>query len=132
MSSSLRPVDYASWPRKQQDAYYRGLLCSGEAEHSSESPSVSFVSGSDRRFGGGDSQWREPTPLPDGLLPVPAFQPDYLPEAVVSWATDITDRMQCPLDFIGATALVALGAAIGRRIAIRPQRSTDWTEVPNL
>ncbi|MEK8092277.1 YfjI family protein [Methylocystis sp. IM3] len=40
--------------------------------------------------------------------------------------------MQCPPDFVGIPAVVSLGAALGRKIAIRPQRSTDWTEVPNF
>jgi hypothetical protein len=117
-------MDYASWSRERQDAHYRQTL-EREGIASSQHPSVSFGSDEGR-------PWREPKPVPDGLLPVPAFQPDFLPEAIRVWATDIADRMQSPLDFIGATALVALGAATGRRIAIRPQRSTDWTEVPNL
>ena len=40
--------------------------------------------------------------------------------------------MQCPLDFVAIPALVALGSALGRKVAIRPQARTDWIEVPNL
>ena len=40
--------------------------------------------------------------------------------------------MQCPLEFVAVPAVVALGAALGRKIAIRPQRRTDWLETPNL
>ena len=40
--------------------------------------------------------------------------------------------MQCPLDFVAIPAMVALASAIGRKVAIRPQRNTDWTEVANL
>ena len=76
--------------------------------------------------------WPEPKPLPDGLLPVKAFALDYLPESISSWVGDIADRMQCPPDFVGITAMVALGAVLGRKVAIRPQRETDWEEVPNL
>jgi putative DNA primase/helicase len=90
------------------------------------------VAASLRAAGSDRQKWPEPKPLLDGLLPVPAFEPDYLPKAIRPWAADIAERMQCPLDFIGASALVALGAAIGRHIAIRPQQKTDWTEVPNL
>lgn len=88
-------------------------------------PSVGFVSAPGTTFDG-VKQWREPKPLPDGLLPVPAFEPDYLPTAIRAWATDIAERMQCPLDFVGAPALVALGAGIGRRVCVRPQQATDW------
>jgi hypothetical protein len=76
--------------------------------------------------------WPEPKPLPDGLLPVKSFELDYLPESIAPWVGDISDRMQCPPDFVGVTAMVALGAVLGRKVAIRPQRETDWEEVPNL
>jgi Protein of unknown function (DUF3987) len=36
------------------------------------------------------------------------------------------------MDFVGVPAIVALGAVLGRKVAIRPQRQSDWTEVPNL
>jgi putative DNA primase/helicase len=44
---------------------------------------------------------------------------------------DIAERMQCPPDFVAIPAVVALGTVIGRKIGIRPQRNTDWLEVPN-
>ena len=40
--------------------------------------------------------------------------------------------MQCPPDFVAVPAMVALGAVIGRKIGVRPERQTDWIEVPNL
>ena len=105
---------------------------SGSAKHESapSTSSVSFVSALGTPFPGGE--WREPKPLSDGLSPVPAFEPDYLPAAIRPWAADIAERMQCPLDFVGTPAIVSLGAAVGRRICVRPQRETDWTEAPNL
>jgi hypothetical protein len=45
---------------------------------------------------------------------------------------DISDRMQCPPDFVAIPAMVALGSVIGRKVSLRPQRKTDWYEVPNL
>ncbi len=77
-------------------------------------------------------EWPEPRSLPDNLSPVPVFEDGFLPEALAAWASDIADRMQCPLDFIGVAALVAIGSLIGRKVAIRPQRKTDWMEVANL
>ena len=76
--------------------------------------------------------WPKPKPLPDGLLPVAAFDPAFLPEAIAPWVMDISDRMQCPPDFVGIPAMVALGSVIGRKVGLRPQRKTDWYEVPNL
>lgn len=90
----------------------------------------SFGSAEHRHFSQND--WPEPKPLPDGLLPVDAFDPAFLPESIAPWVMDISDRMQCPPDFVGIPAIVALGSVIGRKVAMRPQRKTDWYEVANL
>jgi hypothetical protein len=82
--------------------------------------------------GDGQKTWQEPKPLPNSLLPVKAFDLDLLPATIAPWVADIAERMQCPLDFVAVPALVALGAVIGRRVGVRPQRRTDWIEVPNL
>jgi hypothetical protein len=55
-----------------------------------------------------------------------------LPQDFRPWAVDIAERMQCPLDFVAIPAMVAAGSLIGRRIGIRPELKTDWTEVGNL
>jgi hypothetical protein len=70
--------------------------------------------------------------LPNGLLPVAPFDMAFLPEAIAPWVSDISDRMQCPPDYVGIPAMVAMGSLIGRRIGVRPQARTDWTEVANL
>jgi Protein of unknown function (DUF3987)/Bifunctional DNA primase/polymerase, N-terminal len=76
--------------------------------------------------------WPTPTPLPDRLLPVPAFDIAFLPATLTPCVEDIAERMQCPPDYIAISALVAVGSVIGRQAAIYPQRETDWSEVPNL
>ena len=40
--------------------------------------------------------------------------------------------MQCPPDYVAATAMIVGGALIGRKVAIRPKRHDDWAIVPNL
>lgn len=77
-------------------------------------------------------EWPEPKPLPDGLLSVVPFDRAFLPGNISPWVADIAERMQCPPDFVGVAAMVALSSVIGRKVAVRPQRKTDWTEVPNL
>lgn len=76
--------------------------------------------------------WEDPTPLPVGLLPVAPFSMDLLPNTLRGWIADITDRSQCPPDYPGATALVALGVALGRKVGIMPKARDDWTEFGNL
>ena len=76
--------------------------------------------------------WAEPTPLPDALPPVMAFDADLLPVALRGWVMDIAHRMQCPADFPAVAALVALSSLIGARAAIQPKARDDWQVVPNL
>ena len=80
----------------------------------------------------GIARMPQPRPLPDALHPVKAFDPTLLPAKLRPWVSDISERMGCPLDFVAIPATVALAAVLGRKIAIRPQRHTDWAEVPNL
>ena len=74
-----------------------------------------------------------PLPLPEGLSPVDAFKAEMLPNAIAPWVMDISDRMQCPPDFVAVAALVGLGTVLGRKVGIHPQQlNTDWVEVPNM
>lgn len=89
----------------------------------------------DRAAAEGLGQWPEPpepSRLGPDLSPVPAFDKALLPDTWRNWLVDISDRMQAPLDFPAASAVVAAGGLIGRRIGIAPQEQTDWVEVPNL
>jgi len=76
--------------------------------------------------------WSDPVALPDGLAHVAAFDPELMPESISPWISDISERMQCPPDYVGMTALVGLGSVLGRKIGIAPEQQTDWFEVPNL
>ena len=76
--------------------------------------------------------WPEPTPLPDGLPPVMAFDADLLPEALRPWVMDIAHRMQCPVDFPAVAALVAISSLIGARAVVQPKAKDEWQVVPNL
>ena len=77
------------------------------------------------------AEWPEPLPLPEGLPAVALFDFALLPETVRPWAEDICERVQCPPDFLGAAIMAALGSVLGRKVGIRPQEKTDWTEFPN-
>jgi hypothetical protein len=77
-------------------------------------------------------EWPDPQPLPSGLPAVPVLDERLLPESLRPWIADIAERAQTPLDFPAAGAIVALSAAVGRRLGIRPKRHDDWLVVPNL
>ena len=73
-----------------------------------------------------------PIPLPDELTPVMPFDYELLPDRLRPWVKDIAERMQCPPDFVAASAMAAMAAVIGRKVGVRPQAKTDWTVVCNL
>lgn len=77
-------------------------------------------------------EWPDPKPLPSTLLEVAPFNYQFLPAALAAWVEDIADRMQCPPDYVAIPAIAVLGAIVGCKIGIRPQRRTDWIEVPNF
>jgi hypothetical protein len=127
---SAYPPDYAFWPRERQNARYAALADQKRQSAPSvaeEKPFVGFVSDPS-----GHVSWPQPAPMPTGLAPVKAFDLDFLPTSVAPWVADISERMQCPPDFVAIPAIVALGSVLGRKIGVRPQRRTDWIEVPNL
>jgi putative DNA primase/helicase len=84
------------------------------------------------RVGGDQAEWPDPKPLPDGLAPVDAFDPAFLPDALALYVEDVATRLQCPADYVAVAIMTAFGAVVGRRIGIKPQVKTDWIEVPNL
>ncbi len=75
-------------------------------------------------------------PTPEKIqapLPVAAeFNLDHLPALLRPWVRDITERMQCPVDFVAVASLVVFSSVVGARCGIRPKRLDNWTVVPNL
>ena len=108
----------------------------GEKRARSVAHWLGFVPGEERPHRRGTAaqpnEWPDPGELPSGLPAVEPFDPVMLPERLRTWVEDIAERMQAPLDFPAIGAMTCLGAAVGRRIAIRPKEHDDWTVVPNL
>lgn len=96
----------------------------------SEGSSVSF----DSKVGleNKNIEWADPKPLPEDLLPVPKMTPDLIPLPYREWITDISERMQCPIEFPTVGAIIATASVIGNVIGIRPKRHDDWLVVVNL
>ena len=79
------------------------------------------------------AEWPKPEPFGSERPPVPAFDPELLPDALRPWCIDIAERMQVPLDYPAVTAVAAMGAAVMRRACIQPKAlDATWTECPNL
>jgi hypothetical protein len=79
-----------------------------------------------------EDAWEEPVSLPEGLPPVARLVPFMVPKPLRGWLVDVSERMQIPLDFVAAAAIVVAGALVGRRVGIYPKRYDDWLVIPNL
>lgn len=79
-----------------------------------------------------EAPWPEREELPESTVSAPTLPEDMIPAPLRPWLVDIAERSCVPLEFVAAPAMVALGAAIGRSVGIRPGRFDDYTVVPNL
>src|SRR5215472_9544445 len=68
--------------------------------------------------GGKGTEWPDPHPLPNSLLPVAVFDPELAPDKTRPWIADVCERMQCPQDFVAASTMAALGSMIGRKVTV--------------
>ncbi|CAM8635462.1 Primase, C-terminal 2 [Burkholderiales bacterium] len=73
--------------------------------------------------------WPQPMPLPDGLLPVEELDPTTLPSTISDAIVDISERLNCPIEFVAIPVLTAAGIALGNRIGVLPKRFDDSWEV---
>lgn len=101
------------------------------AEHSRRMMEAVAISGAPISISSA-TEWEAPVPLPSSILPVGAFDTNFIPEQLRSWAMDIVEPMQCPPDYFAASMIVSLSSVIGRQILIKPQEKGDWTVTPNL
>jgi hypothetical protein len=120
-----RPEDVNDFARKHGPDATRAKFDQGTSSAGSQN-------GAETANSKARAEWSDPKPLPSGLKPVDAFLLDFVPKSLAPWVADISERLQCPPDYVAVTAIVALGSVIGRRVGIRPQLKTDWTEFPNL
>lgn len=94
-------------------------------------PMTSFPPASGETVVIGD--WGAPKPLPNALRNVKALDPKLLPSSIRSAASDIAERLSCPIDYVAVSILVGAGAIIGNRIGILPkQYDESWEVYPVL
>lgn len=55
-----------------------------------------------------------------------------LPDSLRQWVEDVTERMQCPPDFVAVPLLVAAGSLAARHVVVRLRKRDDWSEFANL
>lgn len=77
-------------------------------------------------------EWPEIQPVKDELSEVPPLPLEIVPPAFRGLVQDVSERMQCPPDYVAAAMIVMAGSIIGAGCGIRPKKHDDWTVIPNL
>jgi len=74
-----------------------------------------------------------PQKLPPTLRPVPALDTTHLPDAISDAVIDLSDRLQCPPDYLAVAMLSAAGAVVGNKVGIFPYANDEsWEVYPAL
>lgn len=78
-------------------------------------------------------EWPEIKPLPPArAFVLPPFDSGILPYNLTPWIVDVADRASVPVEAVAALVMAMVGAAIARRVGIRPSARDSYTVVPNL
>ena len=72
---------------------------------------------------------RTPQKLPLALKAVDPLPIEVLPKAIKAAVTDITERVQCPADYLAVAILSAAGTIVGNKIGIYPLANDETWEV---
>jgi len=73
--------------------------------------------------------WPEPKALQSALPKVPAFDLDMLPDVLVPFVKDTSERMGQPVDFFAIPSMITAAAALGSKWAVCPKAlDKSWRE----
>ncbi|KJS04724.1 MAG: hypothetical protein VR73_13745 [Gammaproteobacteria bacterium BRH_c0] len=74
----------------------------------------------------------ETIPLEASAPSVETLSRQMLPAAIADFVYDVSDRSQCPPEYVAVAAIIALGSVVGGKYALRPKQSDHWEILPNL
>ena len=76
-----------------------------------------------------DDPWPYPQPLEPTIPAVPDFNLDMLPNVLVPFVKDVSERMGQPADFVAIPLMISAAAALGSRWAVCPKTfDKSWRE----
>jgi hypothetical protein len=79
-----------------------------------------------------NNDWPDPEPIRSELRAVAPLRQEMIPEPLRAWIADISQRMQCPIDFVASAVICMVSGVIGAGCTIRPKERDNWAVVPNL
>jgi hypothetical protein len=85
-----------------------------------------------RDEGYGTDYWEDPEEIIHVLPAISQMQLGLLPDALRGRISDVSYRMQVPMEAVACAHLITIAAVIGAGCAIRPKQHDSWQVVPNL
>jgi Protein of unknown function (DUF3987) len=73
-----------------------------------------------------------PSEIKSRIPSVKELNEKLIPEPYRTWLSDVSHRMQTPLDFPAVSAIVITGSVVGSGCAMRPKQKDNWEVIPNL
>lgn len=77
-------------------------------------------------------QWPKPRQLDNSLPSVMPFEYELLPQIFRDYVQAAAASKQSPPDYIAIPLICSIGAVIGSRLTIKPEKNNYWQEAPNL
>lgn len=74
----------------------------------------------------------QPRPLPEYKLRVLPFDYNMIPDALVRYIKNTSDRIQCAPDFIAVSVLCSLASLLGNQAVVKPKVKDNWWVYPTL
>jgi hypothetical protein len=79
-----------------------------------------------------DEDWPDPLPIKAELLPVEPFHSQLLPAPLRGVIEDMSNSIQCPMDFLAVPTMVMFGSLIGAGCGMMAKQKDDWLTIPNI
>jgi len=78
------------------------------------------------------AEWRDPQPLPSAQETPEAFDVTMIPRRLQPFVLDTSERLSVDPAGVGIPLIIALGATLGRGLAVKPKRDDHWHEFANF
>ena len=75
--------------------------------------------------------WAKPTPISSAMHPVPAWEPQFLPDPVAEMVVDFADNVPMNREFVASNIAAAAGSILSGKVLLSLKDDDTWIETPN-
>ena len=75
--------------------------------------------------------WGKPTEITSEPLPVPAWEPQFLPCPIDEMVVDYADSVPMSREFVASNVTAACGSLLSGKVKLSLKQNAPWVETPN-